>query len=493
MTIAFNQIPSNVRKPGVYLEENTSNAIQGLSPTSDQVCILAQKSASGIIAAKIPTRIFSESDAILDFGAASIAHLAARAALIANPNVNLTVTAMDDLGGSAKATGSLTFGTMPTTAGTFYLWIGDVMITTAYAASENGATTAANVCTNAAQYGSILPVTFSPTSNAIAFEAVNAGTCGNMIAISVADYDNDVTVYATVVPMAAGSGDPDVGAYSSAGTVLASVVGGSYSIYVNTIPQTQASHQALTYTKAMVDFVSGPMEQRPAVDVFAVTDLIDTYSNTKTLCGTNLNHGRTSCAYISYASDNLAKTPYWSIAAAYGAVLGSQSDPAIPYDNLPLIPVAPPAVVDRLTRTQQEDLLNNGVAPMIVGSSEQVVIGRAISTYVTNSLSIPDVALLDINTIRTLDYVRYQIKTRLGLRFVRAKLSPRIVKAVKSEVIDTLYLMQGQEIVQNVDTWKTGVIVEVNSGDPTRIDIKVPSNIVSGLHVICGVIDLILG
>jgi len=46
--------------------------------------------------------------------------------------------------------------------------------------------------------------------------------------------------------------------------------------------------------------------------------------------------------------------------------------------------------------------------------------------------------------------------------------------------------------VQNVTYYKTGIIVEIDGTDPTRVDCRIPSNIVSGLHVIASVIQLIL-
>jgi phage tail sheath gpL-like len=52
--------------------------------------------------------------------------------------------------------------------------------------------------------------------------------------------------------------------------------------------------------------------------------------------------------------------------------------------------------------------------------------------------------------------------------------------------------MEQIEIVQNVKTYESGVICEVDISDPTRLDLKIPTNIVSGCHVIAGVIDMIL-
>jgi phage tail sheath gpL-like len=490
VSFAGTGISNNIRKPGIYFYQDVKNALQGLQPTNDSVCLIAQILSTGTVAAKVPTTVYTDADAGLFFGQGSVAHLMARAAILANPNVKLTIVGVSD-NGTTKATGSFTVGSVPAAGGTLYCWIGDQMATISY----TGATSANDVCQDIYDAflpnSYLLPVTMSPSTNVLTLTAKNAGTCGNMVALSAADVNGNTWI--TIGAMAGGATDPDVGVYSSAGTVLASVVGGSYTIFVNGIPQTEASHDAATKISAMVDFVSGPMEQRPAITVMAGTELVDSAANTKTLCGTDLNDGRTTCAFISYASDDLAKSEYFKIAAAYAAVIASESDPTVPYDGLPLTSIAPPAVVDRLTRTQQEDYLNSGVTPLEVIAGEQTAIVRAITTYTTNSLSIPDITLLDINTYRTLDLVRFQVRSRLASRFQRGKINARIIKMVKTEIIDVLYLLQSLEIVQNIDTYKSGVIVEVDTSDPTRLDCKIPGPIVSGLHVISGNIVLQLG
>ncbi len=48
------------------------------------------------------------------------------------------------------------------------------------------------------------------------------------------------------------------------------------------------------------------------------------------------------------------------------------------------------------------------------------------------------------------------------------------------------------EIVENVDDNKTGLIVERDLQDPNRLDAKIPTDVVNGLHVFAGRIDLLL-
>jgi phage tail sheath gpL-like len=225
--------------------------------------------------------------------------------------------------------------------------------------------------------------------------------------------------------------------------------------------------------------------------VTAATDKVDTMANIQTLCGTTMNDSRLTLAYASYASDNLAKSEEYKLAASYAGIISSQSDPVVPLNGLPLVGLAAPSVVDRLTRTQQETLLNAGVTPLEVVSNELVVV-RSITTNTTVS-GVPSPVLLDIQTLRTLDHVRNMVRTRLVLRFPRAKMSTKTPARVRSQVLDVLYLLEQLEIVQNVKQYESGVICEQDSSDVTRVNVKIPTNIVTGLHVIACLESLILG
>jgi phage tail sheath gpL-like len=484
--ISFTSIPSGIRKPGVYVEQNTSNALQGLTAANDKIVILAQRLATGSISAKIPTKVFSDADSALFFGTGSVAHLTTRALFEVNPYADLTVVGVDD-NGTTKATGTLAIAGTAVRSGTIDLWVGDQHVSAGVSAGDTSATVATAIKTSLDAVQSYLPSTYSlATSTAtLTFTARNAGTVGNQTVLS-AKNTSDCT--ATVTSMASGATDPDVGNYSDASTVLAAITSGGYSIIASTF----SDSANLAKIKTMVDFVSGPMEQRPAICAFGYTDKIGSQATLITLAGTTLNHSRSTVAYCSYLTDSGAKTEAYKLAAKYAGVLASQSDPAVPYDGLPLTNAAVPSVTDRFSRTVQETQLNGGVTPLVVGSGDTLTVCRAISTYTTNSSNVADPVLLDITTIRTLDYVRAQVITRLTSRFQRAKLSSRTAASVRDQVLDVLYKMEALEIVQNVKTYASGVIVETDTQDPTRLDIKIPTNIVSGLHVVAAVINLIL-
>lgn len=152
-----------------------------------------------------------------------------------------------------------------------------------------------------------------------------------------------------------------------------------------------------------------------------------------------------------------------------------------------------PDVADRLIRTEQEVLLRNGVAPLEAGpDGTSVQIVRAITTYTVDPQGVQDVSLLDLTTIRTLDYVRRAVRERVALRFPREKLSSRLPAAVRGEILDVLNKLEELEIVEEVEANKDGVICERDSQDANRLDAKIPTDVVNGLHVFAGRIDLLL-
>jgi phage tail sheath gpL-like len=88
--------------------------------------------------------------------------------------------------------------------------------------------------------------------------------------------------------------------------------------------------------------------------------------------------------------------------------------------------------------------------------------------------------------------VRKACRERISLRFPRDKLSARTPDKVRSELLDVLYKLEELEIVENVELWKSQLIVERDLQDPNRLNAKIPADVVNGLHVFAGRIDLYL-
>ena len=173
-------------------------------------------------------------------------------------------------------------------------------------------------------------------------------------------------------------------------------------------------------------------------------------------------------------------------------MIASEEDPARPLNTLELKGLDVVELAARTSRTEQENALYNGVTPLEVGPGERVQIVRSISTYTKDAQGVDDVSLLDLTTIRTLDYVRRACRERVALRFPREKLSDRTPSKVRSELLDVLYKLEELEIIEAVEANKDGLIVERDAQDVNRLDAKIPVDVVNGLHVFAGRIDLLL-
>jgi len=546
MGISFNEIGTDIRKPGVYGEFNLAAARTGLPANANKLLIIGQRlkepsawaattayilgakvkpvttnghwyicvvagtsagtaptwptasagtvtdgtvtwmefeSISNLVAALTATTIYSAEDASQYAGAGSTAHLMAAAAFAVSPRIDCTLITADDDAAAVVASGTFVVTGTAAETGAVVLYIGNVRIPVAVTDTDTASeiATAIGVAINAKKH--LLPVTASVATGTVTIRAKNGGTCGNYIPCS-APVTVDGVAIAVTAP-ASGLTDPDIGATSG---LLEQVHPGSYTHYC--VQFVDAA--SLADLKAHIDEISGGIEMRPATVWLGFTDEVGDIAAVKALCGggdtPTLNHWRTSLGYLPGT-----RSLHYELAAAYAAVAVGVTNPGAPLNDLVLTGIHAPNVVDRLSRTQIEDLLDNGVTPLHVIPGEQVAIVRSISTYTRNAQGVLDATRLDITTATTLDYVRLSCRTRVSLRFPRAKRTVRVKKLVRSELLDVLYQLEAEpmELVENVDTYKTDLVVEDNVQDDARIDAKIPADIVRGAHVIAMRIDLL--
>lgn len=468
--ISFSSIPSSIRKPGKYFEFNTALAVRTLPGNLQKTLIVGQRLAAGSVAANTPVDVFSDVEAANYFGRGSVAHLMARAALQANNYLALTMIALDDAGGSTAGAKTVTFTGTATGSGSATLNVGDQQVVIPVSNADTPTVIAAALV---AQIGKQpdLPYTAAAALGVVTLTAKNKGTLGNGIVVSASSTAASVAV--AVAAGAAGATDPTLA------TALATVFAAGHNIIISA--WNDATN--LTALRTHLDNVSGPMEQRGAIGVYAHTGTLAA----STTLAASINSGRITGYLLPTAYEQS-----YEVAAAYGAVIASEEDPARPLNLLPLTGILANPLSNRLGRTEQENALYNGVTPSEIGLGDKVQIVRAITTYIVDPQGVTDISLLDLTTIRTLDYVRKACRERIALRFPREKLSARTPAKVRSELLDVLYKLEELEIVENVDQWKDQLIVERDSQDPNRLNAKIPVDVVNGLHVFAGRIDLIL-
>lgn len=469
--ISFDNIPASIRKPGKYFEFNTKLAVRTLPGNLQKTLIIGQKLAAGTVAQNLPTDIFSGDQAATFFGRGSILHLMCVAAIKAYPYLALTAVALDDNGAGVLAAGTLTIANNATASGVLSVKIANQQVDIAVAAADTPTVIATALVAQIAKQPD-LPVTAGNVAGVVTLTAKNKGTLGNEIKVS-ASITSGIATTAVVVAMAAGATDPVID------TALAAVVAMGHNIII-TPYNTSAD---LIKLRTHLALVSGPLEQRGAIGIFGHTG---TLAASTTLAGL-VNDGRQSGILVP-SSRSLS----YEVAAAFGAVVASEEDPARPLNTLELVGIDPSPIANRLSRTEQENALNNGITPSEIGPGDRVQIVRAITTYTLDPQAVPDISLLDLTTIRTLDYVRKACRERISLRFPREKLSSRTAAKVRSELLDVLIKLEELEIVEEVEANKDGLLVERDLQDPNRLDAKIPCDVVNGLHVFAGRIDLLL-
>ena len=434
--------------------------------------IIAQRLAAGSVAALVPTSVFSATDGANFFGSGSIIHKMVQAAIAENPYLDLTVCALDDAVGSAAATGTVTITGPATGPGVLDFFIGNKKIEIAIATGDTATAIAASLLAAIAAIPD-LPATAAAALGVVTLTARNKGTVGNQI-----DLFAQVTaagVAAAVVTMATGAVDPDIT------TALTKVFASQY----QKIATSLNDQTSLTALRTHLENVSGPLEQRPGCGVYAMDSSL--FAAT-TLTGL-VNDGRIVGALL-----RTTKSPAYEIAAAVAAVWCSEPDPARPLNGLALKTIAAPDTAFLLSRTEQENCLANGVTPLEVGSDGTVQIVRLITTYTKNPQGIADVSLLDATTITSLDYTREAVRERIALRFPREKISikRKTPERVRGQILDVLHKLEALEILDNVDAYKDQLIVEKDLQNVGQLNARIPANVVPGLHVFAGVIDLYL-
>ncbi|WP_163380452.1 phage tail sheath C-terminal domain-containing protein [Enterobacter hormaechei] len=482
MTMDITTIPNPIYKPGAYFAFNTTLASRALATNDQKLLIIAQRLTQTTAAEVLtPVNIFSDDEAALYFGRGSQAHRMARAAIKANQYIQLTVVGLDDAEAGVAATGSVVVNGTASGSGQVRLAICGTSVAVAVSQGDKADDVMASLA-SAVTLQDDLPLSATvgeidgpddgegnPTKiKALVLTARNKGSVGNECGLTCTITASGLT--ATLTPMSGGQGDPSLDAAFSA------VFASGHTMIM--LPYT--SDDALAKLSAHLDNVSGPLEQRGAV---GITGWNGTLASGTTLTS-KVNAPRISCGW--HAGSAL---PNGELAAIYGAVMASESDPARPLNTLTLPGLDITAQDNWPGRTEQENALMNGLTPFEVDGSV-VRIVRAVSTYVKNAAGVTDRSLMDITIIRSLDYVRLACRTRYTQRFPREKLTDARLARIRSELLDVLYSLEQLEIVENVDALKDQLTVTRSLQDDTRAEATIPAAIVRGLHVFAAVIYL---
>jgi len=479
MTISVTGVAPTIRKPGTYININTAGAKTGLPVTIDKLLLIGTRSG-GTAVADVPVQVFSPGQAREYFGSGTPLALMAAAALEQNPALSeLWCVPQDEAVGAVAAAGTITVAISSLTAGTLYLYVGRHLVRVGIASTDSESDIATNIAA-AITADAALPFSATSLLAVVTLTAKCKGTAGNDW-VWADDFTGSGLTLTTVQP-SSGATDPDV----------QDALDAVESTQFDLICAEFKDATSLTAIKTHLDTVAGPIEQRPGV---SVTGLTGTLSAATTLASAR-NSGRMAFPYMRGTL-----THPMEIGAAFAAAIAAEPDRARPLNNVVLKPVAVPRTrSDLLTRTEQESCLYNGVAPLEEAPGNTVAIVRSVTSYVEDAFGSADDTLLDLQTIRVLDAVRYGVRVKLQQELGQTKLADVAVSAnttdptkVRGVILGVLYGYESIGYLERVEDHADLLVVERDPSVPTRLNASIPADIVDGAHVFGAELNLIFG
>ncbi|MGL3102500.1 phage tail sheath subtilisin-like domain-containing protein [Enterobacter asburiae] len=398
--IQFDTIPNSIRKPGVYIEFNTRLAVNTLPGNPQRVLVIGPMLSTGTADPLTAVSVFSDDEAASYFGAGSLAASMAAAAIKANSYLQLDVIGIEDGDAGVKAGGGVTIQGTATKTGTLSVWIAGTQVAVNVESGDTPATVIPALVDAMQQVPELLVTgAYDPEKSQLTVTCRSNGEWGNGITLK-ATTTSGLTL--TVVPMAGGEMDPDIQ------PALDAVFAAGHNILICPF----STDDALAKFSEHLTNTGNAMEKRGAIGCTGWTGSL----GSGTTLAHNVNDERISIPWYRGS----VKLPA-ILASIYGAVMASEEDPAKPLNTLQLNGMDVVDMTQREGRNEQENALYNGLTPIEVGPGNRVQIVRAISSYIVNPQGVADPSMLDITSIRTLDYTRKACADRISLRFPRDK------------------------------------------------------------------------
>lgn len=473
MTLSFNQIPINIRTPGQYVEFDNTRAVQGLPAIAHKILVIGQRFAGGSVAAGVPVRVLSAAQAEENFGRGSMLAAMLTALKAANTYTECWAVALDDLLAGVLASGTLTLGGSPTEGSTLNVYIGGSQVQVGVASAQTP-TSIATALVAAINADTSLPVTAANAAGVVTLTARHKGEVGNGIDVRLNYYIGERTpkgLTTAIVAMSGGTGNPDVQA------AITAIGDEQYNTIVT--PYTDSSN--LGKIEALLSTRFGPLVQKEGHAFTGAAGSVATLST--------LGDSRNS-PHLTIMNAGKSPTPAYVWAVVAAAVDAYEPDPARPRQTLLLPGLLPPAMPDRMTRDERNLHLFDGISTTIVDAGGRVLIERLITTYKTNAFGVTDISYLDIETLRTIAYLRVSVRARIALRFPRHKLAsdgtrfapgqPIVTpNVIRSELVGLFAEWEQAGLAEGLAQFKRDLIVERSTTDPNRLDAIIPPDLIN--------------
>jgi phage tail sheath gpL-like len=423
-SVAFNTIVPGIRTVTNHAEFDTSRAVVGALVKPGKILMMGIRLTAGTVAELVPKKVLSGAQAEGYFGVGSQLAEMCRIAKKNNSQTEMWACGINALSGGTAGTKTITITGPATATGTIHLYIagGQFYIPVAVTSgdAQNAIASAINTAIQAhAQYAR-MPFTTGAATNVVTATMRWKGVdVADIRANYNASDDNVAGVTVTIAAGATGAGNPDV-------TSILGAIGDVawYDTVAN--PWTDATNLAAIEQELLDRW--GGMRQ---IDGVAFAAVAGSHATATTL-GTARNS-----AFLTIQGANTSPSPPWLWAAATAAVDAGEPDPARPRQTLPLLGIYPAQGTDQWGDADRNLLLHSGIATHRADASGNVTLERTITTYQKNAQSVPDTALLDIETVRTASAIRYDGNSSVSLAFPRHKLAKNSARLPAGQPIMT--------------------------------------------------------
>lgn len=487
--IDFLQVPEDTRDPGQYIEIDNRNAKPGISIMPHRILYIGQMLATGTATPLVAKQLYlSDDQAKALFGRGSMLAAMWIAGGKVDKSTERWALPIADLDAGAKATGAIVFGGPATEAGTAPLMAGGRRIRwgvpSGMTAAQNA--TAAAAAINADLDAQIVAAVDGVDPTKVILTARHKGEEGNNIDLRFNYYDGEALpagMTATITAMTGGTGNPDITA------ALAAVADKQFHTII--MPYNDAANRAVLETELASR--CGPVKQMDGI----------AYGAKRAPQGTLATFGlsRNTEFLSTLGLDQMVDTP-WETAAAYGAAMAFECrvDPAKPLWTVKLTGLKPPAEKDRFDHDARELLLHDGIAVTKVDEGGNVCVGRAITHYRANSFGLEDDSYLDSTTLRIIFYIRYDTRSMMSQKYPRAKLGDNgsrgkgvaTAEKVRDQIIERAVQWEAAGLIEDLEAFKKDLVVERSTTNRSRLNARIPANVINGLATFAGQIQFIL-
>lgn len=488
--MALTNIPNDIRVPGSYVTHDNVNALQANTQLRHKILLLSQRRVSGSVAQNVVTRMFSAAQASDNFGAQSLAHAMVLAIKKVAPLVELYCITLNNDDDGEFATGRLNLNGTVTANGVLNFYIGGVPLRIATKVGDD-ASAILNKLVDKITANRLLLVTAVheevDEADGITLTFAHKGETGNYLDLRLNAYAGETTplgLTATITAMSGGEVNPDI----------SSAIAAIGDVWYDTIitPFTDSDN-----LDRLHDELARRWQYELQAEAHVFSGISGTYGDMDSF-GSDMNS-----EFISVAPGGKSMTPPWIFASDFGATIATENDPAKPLHYLPLPNCLAPAEGDRLTFEERNTLLYDGISTLQFDAAGNCFIEKAITTYQRDVNNEEDSSYLNVETMRTLAYKRWALRTRISNTYKRAKLADNGTQynsdqevATPDEVTMTiLHLFREWEraaLMEDFEQAKADLVVQRNSENRNRVDALLAPNLVNQFEIFAARISFIV-